>query len=539
MRSDPPSKLLAGRISRLVDGLLDENETAELEKILRSSRTARDYYRHYLSTHLDLAEHFHQDAAARPTPIPIRPRRATVALAIAAMIPLAAGLWFWTMRNRVDPRPVPPASVAVAAVRGPVLAVTAHAAGVQWSLPESPAAGLLLRAGSVRLESGRLALDLVGGQTVTLQGPAEFKLLTETEMLLFSGDASLRMADGRATYIIRVPGGAVVDLGTEFSVKIAPDGTSDVHVFEGEANASVTGAGNSTREERPLQAGESVRIAGRLSASSVKTEDFLRPLARDVAAASPAGDAYAGEIGKSAPVAWWRFDSVTPRLEVLDEAGTCPLLLYGTPRIIGCLGRRFMQTDRGLASGFAAPENGIDGLDTKRGMTVECLLYPTSERHSSAIGMEQPGISPPSIGKFAKLRHAPSRLSIDRMARRGAVIGHVHPDFAIRAVMRSPAGYDGGVNTYSTESHLLHRWVHVVLTNDGTAIRLYIDGRLSDEAVASLPFLSASLRPIIGRVQPEPSDEHRQWVGGIDEVALYGRVLGPEEIRAHFEALER
>jgi hypothetical protein len=40
-------------------------------------------------------------------------------------------------------------------------------------------------------------------------------------------------------------------------------------------------------------------------------------------------------------------------------------------------------------------------------------------------------------------------------------------------------------------------------------------------------------------VQPEPTDEHRQWVGAIDEVALYGRALNPEEIRVHFEALEK
>ena len=91
---------------------------------------------------------------------------------------------------------------------------------------------------------------------------------------------------------------------------------------------------------------------------------------------------------------------------------------------------------------------------------------------------------------------------------------------------------------YSRESHLLHRWIHVAVVRDETRIQLYVDGTLSDSTEASLPFLNESLRPIIGRLQPNPIDELRQWVGGIDEVALYGRALTPEEVRAHAAALK-
>jgi hypothetical protein len=118
-------------------------------------------------------------------------------------------------------------------------------------------------------------------------------------------------------------------------------------------------------------------------------------------------------------------------------------------------------------------------------------------------------------------------------------MGHVHQDFALRAMLRSPAGYEGGTNTYSNESHLMHRWVHVVFTHDGSQLRLYLDGRLSDQVPSQLTYQNASLRPIIGRLQPLAAGEVRQWHGGIDEVALYGRPLSADEVAAHAAALSR
>jgi hypothetical protein len=277
-----------------------------------------------------------------------------------------------------------------------------------------------------------------------------------------------------------------------------------------------------------------------LESSPSKPGDFLRPLDPQIAMSSPAGETYATQIGRSAPLAWWRFDTMTADHEVADDAGRWPLILVGTPRIAGSSGRQFLQTDMDEAAGFVAPKAAIPGLDTPNGISIECLLHPTSERHASALTLANPNISPPRTGPLANhIRHAPHRLAIERMGRRGSKIGHVHPDFALRVLTRSPADYTGGVNSYSTESHLLHRWIHVAYTNDGSALRLYIDGQLSDEAPVALPFQNADLHPVIGRLQPFPQGEHRQWIGGIDEVSLYDRVLSAEEIRTHFEALER
>ena len=193
-------------------------------------------------------------------------RRARMPLALAALVPLALGLFLWAPWR--DTRPAP---------AGKTLAVTHLTRDVRWSLPKPPAPGLDLPAGRIDLTAGTLALTLSGHQVLTLAAPADFELISENEVFLHRGSASLRIDNGGSAYAIRVPLGKVVDLGTEFSVKVAADGTADVWVFEGKALVSLT-SGASTREQQALTAGQSLRMAETLAPSPAKSADFIRPL---------------------------------------------------------------------------------------------------------------------------------------------------------------------------------------------------------------------------------------------------------------------
>lgn len=529
-------------LCRLVDGMDSPDECRELEKILSQDSAARERYRLFMAAHMDLATHPRELPERRRSPVSFWQGAGLPVAAAAAVLALVTGAALWWIGPAGDPTAAPPQAQAPQAEL-PILAVASGVDAAAWDLDIPLATGVSLRSGPVALISGVITLDLVGGQRLTLKAPADFELISEREMMLYSGDAALRMdkADGPA-YIINVPGGAVVDLGTEISVNIGPDGFSDVRVFDGKANASVTDGAGRTRHERLLLAGDSVRIGKTLEPSEKNEASFLRSLPSPPTDRSPAGEAYAAAITRSQPLAWWRFDRFdqveNPR-EVAAEVGAMPLSLGGQPRIIGPEGSRFLLTNDADAAGFAAPAGAIPGLDTEAGFSVECLIYPASEKYGTAVAIDQPDLPPPSSGSIARIvRHPPQRLVIERVAQRGSNIGHVHPDFALRAMMRSPAGYQGGANTYSDESHLMHRWIHVVFTHDGQSLRLYIDGRLSDQVASGLEFQNAALRPIIGRMQPLRVGEKRQWIGGIDEVALYDRALNPAEIRAHFEALE-
>jgi ferric-dicitrate binding protein FerR (iron transport regulator) len=265
MKQKSQGSPLASLLSKLVDGRITEEETTRLEEILRQNPAARAHYRQYVATHFDLNEILPQ------IEIPQTPRwfrRSSVLLPIAASIALIAGAAFFALRS------APPVS---AAAHGPVLAVTKASKDVRWSLKKSPKVGINLSAGRVELTAGTLALTMRGGQVVTLAAPSDFELIDETEVFLHRGIASLRIIGESGPFGIRMPRGKVLDLGTEFAVNVAPDGTADVWVFEGKALVSLT-AGTSPAETQSLTAGQSVRIGETLTPSPAKPVDFIRPL---------------------------------------------------------------------------------------------------------------------------------------------------------------------------------------------------------------------------------------------------------------------
>lgn len=522
------------QLSRLIDGLLSPAEQAEVEAILLRDPAARELYRLYVATHIELADH-----PREPTVTHARDSRKNpffIISAIAAAITLCFGTW-WLTRSNLPSGSQPPIAVTNAP-DAPTIAVTAQFENASWNLSTSLAPGAKLQAGELELTSGLVVLDLIGGQRLTLKAPARVNLLSEKEMLLHHGDAALRVMNHGDTYVIRVPGGAVVDLGTEISIKVDEAGHSDVRVFEGLANASVVDAVGRTRQERLLKAGDSVRISETLEASQSATDSFLRSPAGSQMDRSPAGDEYADAIATSAPDAWWRFETMHNPITVAPSAGDAALVLHGTPKIVGSDGGRFLLTDENEAAGFAMPVTALPDFEPQTGFSVEMLIYPLSENYATVLALDQPTMPLSEQKKLNNhVNHPPQRFLIERTSTCGSRIGHIHPDYSIRAMMRSPAGYEGGVNTYSSDSHLLRRWIHLAFTYDGRNLRLYVDGELSDHTEANLPFQQGALRPIIGRLQPAKYGEQRQWHGGIDEVALYQRVLDATEIKRHASAL--
>jgi hypothetical protein len=72
------------------------------------------------------------------------------------------------------------------------------------------------------------------------------------------------------------------------------------------------------------------------------------------------------------------------------------------------------------------------------------------------------------------------------------------------------------------------RWTHLAVTYDGATYRLYVNGRQASSRSASGAILSTTDPLWIGGNRPYGEYFH----GVIDEVRLYGRALGPSEVRA-------
>ena len=118
--------------------------------------------------------------------------------------------------------------------RGAGLAILTRAVDVLWE-DGGPGftAGSVLSEGVLRFRSGLLQLEFYSGATIVLEGPAEIELKAIDRIACRYG--KLRALVPSRAHGFRVDSSSVdlVDLGTEFGMRVTPDRKAEVHVFDG------------------------------------------------------------------------------------------------------------------------------------------------------------------------------------------------------------------------------------------------------------------------------------------------------------------
>lgn len=133
-----------------------------------------------------------------------------------------------------------------------------NAQDCEWAERGTPIGGL--SPGKVlQLEKGLVEICFPAGAVVVLQGPATLELLTPSSVRLVRGRLTARVPEAARGFEVLSREGKVVDLGTEFGVSVADDGSARVFVFRGEvlAHPAGTGATNpiSVREQQSARIG--------------------------------------------------------------------------------------------------------------------------------------------------------------------------------------------------------------------------------------------------------------------------------------------
>ena len=137
----------------------------------------------------------------------------------------------------------------------PAIARLAYASHAKWGIKER-SQGDRFDKGKVHLETGLARLDFCNGATITLQGPAEFEIVSSDRTVLTSGILTASVPDSAVGFQVLTPAMDVVDLGTAFGVSVGGDGETDVCVFEGEVEVSRT---DSKNRPRLVREGSAVR----------------------------------------------------------------------------------------------------------------------------------------------------------------------------------------------------------------------------------------------------------------------------------------
>jgi hypothetical protein len=120
------------------------------------------------------------------------------------------------------------------------------------------AIGQQLPAQRLQLDSGLLELRFTSGATVILEGPADFEVVGAMRCVLHCGAVVARVPEQARGFTVDGPRGRLVDLGTEFGVRVGKSGDTEVHVLKGRVEAFPTNQQNAIE----LTENQALRLTG-------------------------------------------------------------------------------------------------------------------------------------------------------------------------------------------------------------------------------------------------------------------------------------
>ena len=212
-------------IQHYLEGTLSDAEAVELHALLQTEPQIGER----------LLQHFEMDAMLRATkplaanniiqPALLPKRRFTFATvtsvaAIAACITL---LGTWTVLPWLESDDEETTASVAVLTRG--VNMVWESAAITPGTPLSP--------GRLKLKSGIAQIEFYQGARVSIEGPADFQLVSSGEATCTSGKLSANVPPQAKGFRINTPKGTIVDLGTEFGLDVGAAG-AEVHVFKGE-----------------------------------------------------------------------------------------------------------------------------------------------------------------------------------------------------------------------------------------------------------------------------------------------------------------
>jgi hypothetical protein len=150
-----------------------------------------------------------------------------------------------------------------------------------WSDSTVPESGsrLTRRGELLHLEHGMVEVVFDSGAEAVIEGPAQFRLKSANRIELQSGRVFAEVPPSARGFTVDTPQASIVDLGTQFGVKVESGISSGLHLFKGKALLTPSGATGSGKSEI-LMAGQagSVNTAGQITRIPVNDTAFVRRL---------------------------------------------------------------------------------------------------------------------------------------------------------------------------------------------------------------------------------------------------------------------
>ena len=301
-----PEHELAILITKALDGTLTEQEFRELESRIVADHHARRYYKDYLTTYMTLYDfecslylegrntgeqgttrklpqfsaileelglftpserdqETTSDAESTPVPVerPSLPRFGHAEFfrgltRVAAIIAIAFSI---VLLDRRIWRPQ----------QMPQVARMSTALEAAWDSPIHAADPYFLQGQTHILKQGCATLDFFSGASVVIEGPSEFVCLSPEKLFLVTGRAYASVPQRAVGFVIETENSRIVDLGTEFGVRVDSTGTTELHVFKGLTSVVTNGSRADSRKQN-VAAGQARKISA--DSGEVQTIDL-------------------------------------------------------------------------------------------------------------------------------------------------------------------------------------------------------------------------------------------------------------------------
>lgn len=438
----------------------------------------------------------------------------TMAVVSAGLAAILMVFLFISWRRDAGPKAVasaPPDERRLAVLSGEGRAV--------WEIEPVLNGGNWLRPGAHRLLAGSETLVFSDGVRVRLQAPLDFSLVDGKTISCRRGAVRVRVPNGAEGFRVDVPFGTVTDQGTEFAVSVGPDEGTRVAVFEGKVEIGIRQREHDGIRVIPMTGGEAMQVAADGTTKLSDATDMPPP---PDSALPPLKlpEAYPARILAGKPRHYWRLDRMENG-KVPDETGNGnPLVPVGKVEFSADAGGRSSL----LLSGGGGLQSLVPWRLRREGAALELWFASEGSQRTTLAGL---ATGESNARHFAVLGHNDNKAEASpRMMLSNT----------LRFLTRWPAGSRGGVNLFSEPVHGAFTWHHVVIQLKDRRMELHADGMPVKIATADpMPetidlFLSLGFAHITSEdgksIQPD-----RFLIGRMAEIAVYDRVLSPEEIR--------
>lgn len=488
-------------------------------------------------------------AGWRPTVIKISAAAAVLLVACLAMLAVLSSHHPQLARTEPNPIPASPAiqpsvtasAPPITAIQVPVVtepepaklvaAVRAQWGGAGWpvlrvgdAVPDVP---LVLKAGWIRV-------DFPSGVTAVVEAPAQFEVRSAMEVTLTSGRISAHVPPAGHGFAIQTPQCRAVDLGTEFGISVNALGQNLVQVFQGKVSLA---RGTPVATSQPVE-----NAAGRAAGEIVVAGQGRRIESFDAPSVAVAADPSTFVL--PAQFARW----VKPHPTAVDQWRTFNEQLMRDPGLT--LFYTLDDGDEHEIVNHAASTFGHYDLrnDDSHGPSwsdgrlagISSLSFDSSK--SQYLVLPKYPISQSGVLSGAVWVNARSYVPFGSILKSwgDTKCGSFHLGFG-GATHQMEIELDGtrpgGPVLADPEDFPLNRWVHLAFVSDAKTVRLYRDGK----EVASCPSRLIPNNPVITSmaigcktgddgINPATNIAAGFWDGEIGEIALFQRVLAPEEI---------